>query len=596
MALRSSDDLNQLICDKLAETGSLTSDELFSLAKPYYELTDSKSELSQWARARIANLRKKRKVWPTAHMVYGTGKGKLATGDFESLKNQIPPHKFYESPRTVYWSWEFGMSKHDFDGIEDDHGDQNGAPDHHLASDNEAAMNSDPGECTEDDESPFPEPIPRYNNPRDDDDEDGDDEQVSSPMRLVAAVAAAAAAADTAQMQQLPRQHGGSGGGNVFFPSPGRGAADDTVSPTREIRGSLFGTHISSPKRKSMSEAPLGSPSKRRTSSSVSEAMPGSPMSKGATGGGNNNGYHHQDHGHMNSTVDGDVWEDERQQHSPASSHSNHEGSDKLLLLAAAAQLELPPSSASSEVSPPRNGTPGRSPRGRKGTSKSSSSGSGKKKNSRTASASPRRGSSGAARGSGAKYKCGKCGFFPKSTPHSCKTGMARTGKASQQSSPERSRSTSPNKTTDSPRYQSRPKQYACGKCGFFPKSTAHSCKTASAVDPAQAASPRRKSYSRAPNPSTPSGEGRPRQYRCGKCGFFPKAKRHDCETGKEYPSDSDSPAAKDAPASAAKVASRKSRQAGGAGGVDLAFASDMASEAAAASILSMATSTPTRS
>ena len=67
------DDLNDRICDTMTLTGTLTSQQLFDLAKPYYDLNPSKSELSQWARARIANLRRKRKVWPTAHMVYGTG-------------------------------------------------------------------------------------------------------------------------------------------------------------------------------------------------------------------------------------------------------------------------------------------------------------------------------------------------------------------------------------------------------------------------------------------------------------------------------------------------------------------------------------------
>lgn len=174
----------------------------------------------------------------------------------------------------------------------------------------------------------------------------------------------------------------------------------------------------------------------------------------------------------------------------------------------------------------------------------------------------------------GAKYRCGRCGYYPKSMPHDCMTGQAfpRTpashpaakipvaavvapavaiaqvpvGLATGAGDAEAS---TPSTPPESPRYQSRPKHYACGKCGFFPKSAPHDCRTGKATTAnakMAAQSPKRKHLRREPNPSSPNGGeggGRPRQYRCGKCGYFPKADKHDCDTGLACPQSRHMPA-----------------------------------------------------
>ena len=164
-------------------------------------------------------------------------------------------------------------------------------------------------------------------------------------------------------------------------------------------------------------------------------------------------------------------------------------------------------------------------------------------------------------------YKCGRCGFFPKATPHSCIDGTANitagvaeavvqvprtaAGVGSTMASAAVAASFVPaKKERKTYSIYTRPKQrgeYTCGKCGFFPKATKHSCIDGKATGAATAAVP----VVVAKAARTPANPGvaapfvlakkerkpypidtRPKQrgeYTCGKCGFFPKASHHSC-------------------------------------------------------------------
>jgi hypothetical protein len=318
---------------------------------------------------------------PLGLQVYGTVKGKAATGDFDSLSDMISADEFYESPRTVYWSWDFGLAKHDLERVgrkpsavtpitprleRREEGVDNGA--RAFSMDGVATMHDHEGAA-------------------------------------VASAAAAAAFSPTAM--RLPSFDDGT----VQFASVGgRDGIDDVVSPTREIRGSLTATHISSPKRKpSYDGGVMESPSKRRTPHSSTSEQPGAAFAAVAAAAAVAAVAESSGMNDFNDD-DGEVWDDDEEgdgEYDDPSSSSNPESSNKLLLLAAAAQLELPESPDQANGASPNVS--------RKGSK------------SRSSSTSPRRSIASQHRGS--KYKCGKCGFFPKSTPHSCKTRTARVSK-----------------------------------------------------------------------------------------------------------------------------------------------------------------------
>ena len=142
------------------------------------------------------------------------------------------------------------------------------------------------------------------------------------------------------------------------------------------------------------------------------------------------------------------------------------------------------------------------------------------------------------------KYRCGKCGFFPKSTVHDCRAVLA-AGASTSTAVGQKKHNTSTavgkkkhNRTRMDP---DTGKKYRCGKCGFLPKSTRHDCRAvlaagASTSDAALAADASTSDAALATEASTSDAAGTAgtpmdpiRNHRCGKCGFFPKSTEHDC-------------------------------------------------------------------
>eukprot|EP00041_Stephanoeca_diplocostata_P027515 m.757789 g.757789 ORF g.757789 m.757789 type:complete len:851 (+) comp23190_c1_seq2:240-2792(+) len=613
---KSHDDLNNLIADKLRESGVMTSDQLFEVARPYYKQTDCKSELSQWARARIANLRKKRKVWPTAHMVFGTIKmqgrkrdasvGEVGMWEFEGLRKSIRPEKFYEAPRTVYWSWEHGLAKHALSAAYA--GDEHTPGTASLVSSSDAVDSNGDKSGTSD---------------------------TSSPQGQSAQ-----------QSQQTAVVHDGAKQLTISSSAGGLNFTEELISPTFEIRNHLTGTHLNGSTVPSpltvASQASVPAYAANTSASAASgpsskpQAHPAATGSAYTSHGGalkragdpstadpQSVAFHEAIESIRANMTPSTTTRDGR--HRSASESSPRSGQDATvtarqaedaaLLLASAAEISRRESSSSPPHSDPLSQS---NPEGgnrllllaqiaqseiskQDGDTKSHVGlGSGTEQHMKRAGLSPKKQRTVVQEGHaaahpshlsqspvltaaskagrpppprkggphrGAKYRCGRCGYYPKSVPHDCMTGQAfprspsthSTGKhaaapsvvvaapavqasgASVVGASDATAST-PSTPPESPRYQSRPKHYACGKCGFFPKSAPHDCRTGKATTAnakLAAQSPKRKHLRREPNPSSPNGGeggGRPRQYRCGKCGFFPKADKHDCETGLACP------------------------------------------------------------
>lgn len=494
---RKADDLNAKICDAMGTTGTLTSQQLFDLAKPYYDLNPSKSELAQWARARIANLRRKRKVWPTAHMVYGTikpeGYSRNASTDrhgmweFKGLRKSIDASNFLEAPRTVYWSWNHGLAKHNLT-IE------------------VAGGGNNPGSAA-DAETPTDK---------------------KSPSKLQSQSQEASSLSNgTQQLEQkilFKFDQDANSEDAVAAVAKGRieserfqALADissaEVISPTQDLRDALLLTRISSPVNTRRANVPGSSPGPE-------SAPPPSSMKQQKSPAGATKKKQQRRQAKRRSAFESSDGGMETE--SPLTSpDTNNDSSNRLLMLAMIAK------EIQSDRDEPERPKLLKKPRTAIPKSEIFSFDIDE-----SFDADGRKGPKGPHRG--AKYRCGRCGFYPKSCPHDCSTGQPRPGAEHMAAKFEASLDDQKS-PSDTPRYQARPKQYACGKCGFFPKSVMHDCETGERTN--TPVKPVRRHHDtpkwRAPRrDSNTSSPGRPRQYRCGRCGFFPKSTRHDCSTG----------------------------------------------------------------